>query len=88
MVIMLASRWLDWKKLLTPSSHEPGIFLRWLRELGVNVVIAAGLERRAQDIFVTNGIEVVVRGPSDGPESLIQNYLEGTLLIGENLPDH
>jgi predicted Fe-Mo cluster-binding NifX family protein len=76
------------KELLTPPPHEPGVLPRWLQELGVNVVIAGGMGRRAQDLFNQNGIRVVVGAPSGEPESLIQNYLAGTLTTGENLCDH
>ena len=76
------------KELLTPPPHEPGVLPRWLQELGVKVVIAGGMGRRAQDLFNQNGIEVVVGAPSDKPESLIQNYLTGALTTGDNLCDH
>jgi len=76
------------KDLLTPPPHEPGVLPRWLQELGVKVVIARGMGRRAQDIFSQRGIEVVVGAPSETPEALIQNYLQGTLVTGANLCDH
>ena len=76
------------KELLTPPPHEPGALPRWLKELGVKVVIAGGMGRRAQDIFSQSGIEVIVGAPSESPEFLIQNYLQGTLITGANLCDH
>ena len=76
------------KELLTPPPHEPGALPRWLQELGVNVVIAGGMGRRAQDLFDQQGIKVVVGAPSDTPESLIQAYLERTLVTAPNLCDH
>lgn len=76
------------KELLTPPPHEPGILPRWLQELGVKVVIAGGMGRRAQDIFSQSGIEVVVGAVSETVEALIQNYLQGSLVTGDNLCDH
>jgi len=76
------------KELLTPPPHEPGVLPRWLQELGVNVVIAGGMGRRAQDLFNQNGIRVVVGAPNEEPESLIQNYLTGALVTAENICDH
>lgn len=76
------------KELLTPPPHEPGVLPRWLQELGVKVVIAGGMGRRAQDIFSQTGIEVVVGAPNETVEALIQNYLRGTLVTGANLCDH
>ena len=37
---------------------------------------------------IIEGIKVVVGAPSDTPESLIQDYLEGTLVTASNLCDH
>jgi len=74
--------------LLTPPPHESGVLPRWLQELGVNVIIAGGMGRRAQDIFSQTGITVVVGAPSEEPEFLIQNYLNGTLATGVNMCDH
>ncbi len=76
------------KELLTPPPHEPGVLPRWLQELGVNVIIAGGMGQRAQDLFNQNGIRVVVGAPNEEPESLIQNYLTGALVTGENICDH
>ncbi len=39
------------KELHTPPPHEPGVLPRWLGELGVKVVIAGGMGRRALDLF-------------------------------------
>ena len=38
--------------------HAPGLFPRWLREQGANVVIVGGIGRRALAIFAQQGIEV------------------------------
>ena len=76
------------KELLIPPPHEPGALPRWLRKLGVKVVIAGGMGRRAQDIFSQSGIEVVVGAPSETVEALLKNYLQGTLVTGANLCDH
>jgi predicted Fe-Mo cluster-binding NifX family protein len=73
---------------LTPPPHEPGVLPRWLHEQGVNLVIAGGMGRRAQDLFAGNGIEVVVGAPSESPESVVQTYIDGRLQPGENLCDH
>lgn len=76
------------KEFVIPPPHEPGVLPRWLQELGVDVVIAGGMGQRAQDHFNQKGIRVVVGVSSDTPKSVIQNYLEGTLVAGANLCDH
>lgn len=71
-----------------PPPHEPGVLPRWLGGMGVNVIIAAGMGRRAQQLFTQNNIEVVVGSQADTPENLVSAYLNKTLQTGENLCDH
>lgn len=73
---------------VAPPPHEPGVLPRWLDEQGVNLVIAGGMGGRAQGIFAERGIDVIVGGPAEPPESLVRSYLEGTLQAGENACDH
>ena len=76
------------KELLAPPPHEPGVLPRWLDELGVDVVIAGGMGRRALDLFDQKGIQVAVGAPSAPPETLVEEYLKGTLTTGQNICDH
>ena len=73
---------------LDPPPHEPGLLPRWLHEQGAKLVIAGGMGRRAQDIFAAQGIEVIVGAPAESPDSLVQDYLDGTLQSGKNTCDH
>jgi ATP-binding protein involved in chromosome partitioning len=73
---------------LDPPPHEPGLLPRWLREQGVNLVIAGGMGGRAQAIFAEQGIDVIVGAPAESPESLTLSYLGGTLQAGVNACDH
>lgn len=73
---------------LAPPPHEPGLLPRWLHEQGATVIIASGMGQRAQQLFTQSGIKVVVGSPTDTPESLVQAYLSGTLVSGENACDH
>jgi predicted Fe-Mo cluster-binding NifX family protein len=68
--------------------HQPGLLPEWLREKGASVIVAGGMGRRAQAIFSSNNIEVVVGAPSDTPEHIVQAYMDGKLRAGENLCDH
>ena len=74
--------------VLDPPPHEPGLLPRWLNEKGANVILAGGMGQRAQRIFVQNNIKVVVGVESGTPESLVKEYLAGTLVGGKNLCDH
>ena len=76
------------KQLLTPPPHEPGVLPKWLGELGVHIIIAGGMGSRAQGMFGENGIKVLTGAPNLTPEELVQQYLAGTLVTGENVCDH
>ena len=73
---------------LTPPPHAPGVLPKWLAEQGVDVVIAGGMGRRAQDLFSAQGIDVVVGAAAEPPEALAGAYLAGRLATGENVCDH
>lgn len=76
------------KSLHQPPAHEPGLLPRWLGELGADMIIAGGMGRRAQELFINNGIQVVVGAPADAPEAIVTAYLQNTLETGENCCDH
>lgn len=75
------------KKMLEPPPHEPGALPKWLDDLGTHVVIAGGMGHRAIDLFNQVGITVVTGAPPEKPETLINNYLNGTLTSETNLCD-
>lgn len=76
------------KKLIPPPPHEPGVIPRWLRDLGVQVVIAGGMGARAMGMFRQMGIEVITGAPVESPETLVENYVNGTLQTGPNVCEH
>ena len=75
-------------EVLTPPPHEPGVLPRWLGELGANVISAGGMGQRAISLFTENNIKVVTGAPALEPESLVNSYLNGTLITGNNVCDH
>ncbi len=74
--------------LLTPPPHEPGVLPKWLSEQQATMVIAGGMGSRAQSLFTEYGIQVVTGASAGTPEDVVQAYLEGTLVTGENICDH
>ena len=69
--------------------HQPGLFPRWLREQGVQVVIAGGIGRRALDILAQEGITVRVGPPDARVEDLVSAFLNGELVaIPEGCGQH
>jgi predicted Fe-Mo cluster-binding NifX family protein len=74
--------------VLPTPEHQPGAFPRWLRELGVETVIAGGIGRRALAIFAQHGI-VVRSGPSGASvEELVTAYLGGQLTAAPDGCEH
>ncbi|MCK9273574.1 MAG: P-loop NTPase [Syntrophales bacterium] len=76
------------EKALEAPPHEPGLLPRWLGENNVNIIIAGGMGSRARDLFAEQGISVSVGAPSDTPANIIQTFMEGTLVLGDNVCDH
>lgn len=73
---------------LTPPPHEPGLLPVWIKEQGVNLILAGGMGQRAQQLFLQNGIEVLVGVEELNPETAVLNYLNGNLSTGTNTCDH
>ena len=76
------------KEFVTPPPHEPGVIPRFLHQQGVNKIIAGGMGQRAIQFFNDFGIEVIIGAPAKDPETLINEYLNGTLELGENVCSH
>lgn len=76
------------QELVKPPAHEPGALPRWLSGLHVELIIAGGMGRRAQQLFEQSGIDVVVGAANDSPQELTKQYLAGQLQTGQNICDH
>lgn len=66
------------KDFIENPGHRPGFLPNFLKQLGVDVVIAGGMGETAQQLFAQNNIGVIVgiRGNSD---DVIQQYLRNEL---------
>ncbi len=73
---------------LTPPVHQPGVYPKFLADNGVSVIISGGMGMKAQDLFAQNNIEVCMGVEAESPEFLVQLYLDGKLIVGENKCDH
>jgi predicted Fe-Mo cluster-binding NifX family protein len=60
--------------------HQPGLFPRWLREQGAQVIIVGGIGQRALAIFAQEGIEVRAGEPNATVEALATAYVNGQLV--------
>jgi predicted Fe-Mo cluster-binding NifX family protein len=65
--------------IVPAPAHQPGLLPRWLREQGVNAVIAGGIGRRALDLFAQHGITVRAGQTGTRIEVLAAAYLGGQL---------
>ena len=74
--------------MVTPPPHEPGLLPKWLHEQGADVIIAAGMGSRAQELFLGKGIHVVTGASPEAPEVIVGKYLRGELATGANVCDH
>ncbi len=73
---------------VTAPEHQPGLLPPWLKERGVNLVIARGMGSRAHSLFQAASIEVLTGAPTETAASLVRQYLDGKLVTGENACDH
>ena len=66
------------KEFVANPGHKPGFLPVFLKEKGANVIIAGGMGGAAQNLFVENGIEVVV-GAEGACEDVVNAYISGNL---------
>lgn len=82
------------KKEITASTevmapeHQPGLLPPWLKEQGVNLVIAGGMGSRAINLFQAASINVLTGAPPESAATLVRQYLDGKLVTGTNVCDH
>ena len=76
------------KELITSPGHQPGLLPVWLAEEGASIIIAGGMGSRAQSLFAENHIQVVIGAPEGDPEKAVVDYIDGTLVTGNNICDH
>jgi predicted Fe-Mo cluster-binding NifX family protein len=75
------------KEIIPNPGHEPGFLPRYLSERGVSCIIAGGMGPRAQQLFVQNNIKAVIGAYGD-VDSVVEQYLQGTIELGEDACEH
>lgn len=73
---------------IAPPVHEPGVYPKFLADLGVEVIVAGGMGQQAQNLFAQNNIKVFIGVGADTPSNLAKQYLSQQLESGQNLCDH
>jgi len=63
------------KAILHPPSHGPNVFPDWLHDLGVSIIIAGNMGRKAMENFKAKGTTVITGSPSKSPDELVRQHL-------------
>ena len=75
-------------KELTPPEHVPGLYPRWVGELGVTDVIAGGMGQKAITLFNQENINVFVGAPATSAKELVTDFLSNKLTLNANYCNH
>lgn len=75
------------KKVINNPGHQPGFLPQFLKEQGVDCVIAGGMGPRAQELFAQAGIKVIL-GVTGSVDDVIKQLLNGTLKEGKSFCEH
>ncbi len=76
------------EEFVSPPVHQPGVYPKFLADIGVETIIAGGMGIKAQELFAQNNIEVCVGVNADSPKILVEQYFNNQLQTGQNLCDH
>jgi predicted Fe-Mo cluster-binding NifX family protein len=72
------------RKVIDNPGHHPGYLPEYLRQLGVNCIIAGGMGMRASELFKQAGIESVP-GVEGRIDEIIGKIIDGSLEGGESI---
>ena len=72
------------KESIDNPGHQPGFLPQFLKEIGVECIIAGGMGMRAKELFDSAGIKTIM-GITGDIDDVINQILKGTLEGGESL---
>jgi predicted Fe-Mo cluster-binding NifX family protein len=75
------------KETIDNPGHEPGPVPEFLKSLGVNTIIAAGMGAKAMDLFNNYSISYIL-GIDGKVDEIIDSFIKGELKGGESSCDH
>ncbi|MGM0472158.1 MAG: NifB/NifX family molybdenum-iron cluster-binding protein [Bacillota bacterium] len=75
------------EEVVENPGHKPGFLPRYLNDLGVDVIIAGGMGRKAKDIFDEHSIKTVT-GAKGTVDKTLEGYLAGELDPEADICDH
>jgi len=72
------------KEIINNPGHHPGFLPQFLKEQGVECIIAGGMGMRATTLFAEAGIKTIL-GITGSIDAVVDHILNGTLKDGESL---
>jgi len=75
-------------EFVTPPEHIPGLYPKFLADMGINTVIAGGMGQKARDLFAANNIEVFTGIDYREPDKLVESYLKKELVSTDSSCGH
>lgn len=79
---------IDNRTEVIPPEHQPGLYPKWIAELGVTDVIAGGMGQKAINLFHQQNINVFTGAPMRKPDDLVKDFIDNTLELSANYCDH
>ncbi len=86
-VIELNNGQITKKELIQNPGHQPGFLPQFLKQKGVECIVAGGMGVRAQGLFAESGIKIIL-GAQGKIDEVIDQLQKGTLRGGESLCKH
>jgi predicted Fe-Mo cluster-binding NifX family protein len=71
-----------------PPEHVPGLYPKWVAQLGVTDVIVGGMGQKAVDLFNEQNINAFIGAPVDKPEVLVKDFIDGKLEVRGEVCNH
>jgi predicted Fe-Mo cluster-binding NifX family protein len=75
------------KETINNPGHESGSIPEFLKSLGVNTILAAGMGAKATDLLNSYGIDYIL-GIDGKIDDIIDSYIKGELKGGESSCNH
>jgi len=86
--VNLAAKEITGSTEVAAPEHQPGLLPPWLKQQGVNLIIAGGMGSRAYTLFEAASIQVLAGAPAESAATLVRQFLDGNLVTGANACDH
>lgn len=75
-------------KELIPPDHVPGLYPKWVADLGVTDVITGGMGQKAILLFNQQNINAFVGAPTKSAKEIVNDFVAGKLTLSANYCNH